>query len=520
MLPTTLRSATLRRVLSLSLAGGLGVLAGACSAVLDFTECQDDNDCSDFFTDNKPMYCSESQCKVRSKCSSNSQCAGLGDEYICSLTGACAATTNEQCAAPIYPGGKASDVVVFIGSIVDKSGPDKELGLAAEAAFVQALDDFHAGGGALRDGKQVAIIPCDSAGSVTTAEKAANHLGNNLNVPAILGPLVDDEFTRIAEKVSVINGVLAYTNSPTAAIPLDFSDSSDLIWQTNISVNIQGRSFGTFLKHEIDNNTFGGPSPKVTLLFSLDDYGYAMYYALATDKKPGEINRIPEVSSQIIASYKDLEGGKTILDGFGATDVLIILGSSEVADLLAHYAEGGKPWPTRVYVAERSFAAITKAADTTLIPNLRAIGPNLNTENYGKVKTRIGAAATRVEAGLAYDAAMVTLLGMSAHNGNNEPITGLAIRSAMSRLNDSTGTAVSFGEDPAKFVKTAISEISAGKTIDVIGASGPLNYRSDGTMCGDLVAFELAADAKSLVPANNFTAICPDGLTGTWTPAN
>ena len=34
------------------------------------------------------------------------------------------------------------------------------------------------------------------------------------------GPLADDEFTRIAEKVSVINGVLAYTNSPTAAIPL------------------------------------------------------------------------------------------------------------------------------------------------------------------------------------------------------------------------------------------------------------------------------------------------------------
>jgi hypothetical protein len=134
------------------------------------------------------------------------------------------------------------------------------------------------------------------------------------------------------------------------------------------------------------------------------------------------------------------------------------------------------------------------------------------------VKARIGAAATRVEAGLAYDAAMVTLLGMSAHNGN-EPITGLAIRSAMSRLNDTTSTVVSFGEDPAKFVKTAITEIGAGKTIDIDGASGPLNYRSDGTICGDLVAFELAADAKSLVPADTFTASCPEGLTGTWAPA-
>lgn len=508
---------TTRSVL-LSLAGGIGLLAGACSAVLDFTECRDDSDCADFFTDNKPMYCSESQCKTRSKCTSNSQCAGLGEEYICSLTGACAATTNEQCAAPIYPGGKASDEVVFIGSIVDKTGADKDLGLAAEAAFVQALDDFHAGGGALRDGKQVAIIPCDSGGSVTTAEAAAKHLGNNLNVPAILGPLADDEFTRVAEKVSVINGVLAYTNSPTAAIPLDFSDSSDLIWQTNVSVNIQGRAFGTHLKHEIDADAFGTPTPKVTLLFILDDYGYAMYYALATDKKAGEINRIPEVSSQVISSYRDLEDGKAKLDGFGDTDVLIILGGAEVADLLKHYKDSGDPWPTRVYVAERSFAAVAKLGDTTLVPNLRAIGPDLETANYAKVKARIGADATRAEAGLAYDAAMVTLLGMSAHNAK-EPITGLAIRSAMSRLNDTTSTPVSFGDDPSKFVKTAITEISAGKTIDVIGASGPLNYRTDGTVCGDLVAFQLADDAKSLVPADRFTATCPEGLTGAWAPA-
>ena len=30
---------------------------------------------------------------------------------------------------------------------------------------------------------------------------------------------------------------------------------------------------------------------------------------------------------------------------------------------------------------------------------------------------------------------------------------------------------------------------------------------------------ELAADGKSLVPADLFTATCPDGLTGTWAPA-
>ena len=33
------------------------------------------------------------------------------------------------------------------------------------------------------------------------------------------------------------------------------------------------------------------------------------------------------------------------------------------------------------------------------------------------------------------------------------------------------------------------------------------------------VLLGVTADAKSLVPADTFTASCPEGLTGTWAPA-
>jgi hypothetical protein len=510
----SLRSATL-----LSLAGGIGLLAGACSAVLDFTECREDADCGEFFTDdNRPMRCADAQCVPRTKCTANSQCTGLGEGYICSLTGSCAATTSEHCSAPIYPNGKASEDVVFIGSIVDKTGPDATLGKAAEAAFIQALDDFDAGGGKLVSGKQVALIPCDSAGSVTNAEAAARHLGSSLNVPAILGPLDDDELARVGEKVSVVSGVLAYTNSPTATAELEFEDQN-LIWMTNTPAVIQGRSFGVHLKYEIDNGIFPDDSPRTTLLFAQDDYGYSMYHALATDMPEGDINRIPEVSSQSISSYRDLESGKAGIDKFGDAEILILFGGPEVADLLEYYKGLGKPWPLRVYVAQRSFPAIKALADDTLIPVLRAIGPDLETENLAKVRTRIGDTKSPAEAGLAYDAAMVTLLGMSVHKGN-EPITGLAIRASMSRLNDPAGLAVSFGDAPATFVKAAIGAITGGKAINVTGASGNLDYRTDGTVCGDMVAFGLSADAKDLVPVDRFATDCPDQITGTWSPAN
>lgn len=516
--PTASTTASwLPRALLLTLAGGIGLVAGACSAILDFTECTQDSDCGEFFTDDqKPMRCVASQCVPRTKCTSNSQCLGLGEGFICSLTGACAATTNEQCGAPIYPGGKPSDEVVFIGSIVDKTGPDAETGVAAEAAFVQALEDFHAGGGLLRSGKQVALIPCDSGGLVTEAEAAAKHLGFTLNVPAILGPLADDELNRVGQKVSIISGALAYTNSPTATSELSFDDLS-LVWLTSINSTVQGRSFGAHLGYEIAKNTFGKPDPKATLLFAQDIYGYSMYHSLAIDKPEGEINRIPEISSQVITSYLSVEAGKSALDKFGDTDILILIGGGEVAELLRYYKDSGKPWPKRVYIAQRSFAAVQQLGDTTLVPNLRVLGPNLETKNLAAVRTRLGDEDAPAEVGLAYDAAMVTLLGMSVHSGTT-PITGVAIRTAMDKINDPDGIAVSFGDSPATFIKAAIAAITAEKTINVDGASGPLDYLDDGTICGDMIAYKLSADASALVPAERFATDCP-ALTGTWTPA-
>lgn len=503
------------RGLSFALVGGVGVIAGACSAVLDFTECLEDSDCGAFFTeDQKPMRCLESQCVPRTKCGSNSQCTGLGEGYICSLTGACSATSNDQCGAPVYPGGKPSDEVVFIGSIVDKSGPDADLGKAAEAAFIQALEDFNVGGGVLQSGKKVALIPCDSRGSVTNAEAAAKHLGFALNVPAILGPLDDDELTRVGQKVAIVSGALAYTNSPTATAELGYDDLS-LVWLTNVNSVVQGRSVGYHLAYQIIRNTFPTANPKATLLFAQDDYGYSMYHALATEKPEGEINRIPEIGSQVVSSYRDIAAGKAALDNFGETDILIIFGGNEVADLLAYYKASGKKWPTRVYIAQRSFAAVRKLADQTLVPHLRAIGPDIETKNLAAVRSRIGDTTGLAEIGLAYDAAMATLLAMTVHSGS-EPITGVAIRSAMDRLNDPMGTAVSFGASPATFVGAAIAAIKSGKKINIDGASGPLDYRDDGTICGNMVAYGLSEDAKSLVPLDRFTTDCPDAVTGTW----
>lgn len=525
MLPTSssilharLRAGLLSRVGLLAFAG-LGAMAfGACSAVLDFTECREDIDCANFFDDDKPMQCVNQQCVARPRCTTNSQCAGLGDDYICNLSGSCAATSSEQCDSPIYPDGKASDDVIFMGSIVARSGDDAALGATAEKAFKAALDDFHAGGGAVKIGgesKMVALVPCDSANSTISATAAAKHLGTGLTVPAILGPLDDDELVKVAKDVSVANGVLAYTHSPTATTNIDFDDKS-LVWLTNTKAEFQGRSFGSHLQHEIGAGVFDTMDPAATLLFAQDAYGYSMYYALATQKQDGQPNRIPEINSQVVSSYNNLDTGKLRIDSFGDTDILIILGGAEVAELLRHFKTTGKPWPRRVYIAQRSFAAVLALGDATLVDSLRAIGPDLETANLAALRKRIGDAKAPAEFGLAYDAAMVTLLAMSSHTGT-EPVTGVSIRAAMGRMSDPAGTAVSFGDAPATFVKAATAALQAGKTINLSGVSGPLDYRSDGSICGDMMAFGLDPAGKTFVPVEHFVAICDQSpFTGTW----
>lgn len=504
------------------LGGGLGL--GACSAVLDFTECTEDIDCADFFTaEMKPMQCSDQKCVARTGCTSNSQCAGLGEGHICNLSGSCAATTSDQCGKPIYPDDTPSDEVIFIGSIVARSGDDAALGALAEKAFKRALDEFHAGGGTVKVGdaaQMVALVPCDSANSTVSATAAAKHLGTGLTVPAILGPLDDDELVKIAKDVSVANGVLAYTHSPTATADISFDDKS-LVWLSNPKAAYQGRAFGSHIKQEIDGNVFETTDPAATLLFASDAYGYSMYYALAIQEQDGQPNRIPEINSQVVSSYNNLDTGKLRVDSFGDTDILIILGGAEVAELLRHLKTTNKGvWPRRVYVTQRSFAAVKALGDATLVPSLRVIAPDLETANLAALRKRIGDAAAPAEYGLAYDAAMVTLLAMSSHTGA-EPITGVSIRAAMGRMSDPAGTPVSFGDPPATFVKAAVAALQAGKTVNLTGASGALDYGKDGSICGDMVAFGLDPTGKNLVPVDHFDADCSTSpLTGTWAPAN
>ena len=496
-----------------SLAAGLfavGTLFGACTATLDFTECREDSDCSKFFADDKPMRCEDFQCVAGDGCANNSECAGLGEGYVCTVIRTCVQAASDHCAAPVYPDGMASDDVVLVGSLVAKDGPDAAVGEAVETAILQAVKDFNAAT-KLQSGKGVALVACDTKGNKDDAKLAAAHLGEALAVPAILGPLADLELGEVAQRVTLINGVRAFTHSPLAAAELKFPDS-DLVWQTQVATRYQGAAIGAHLAAETANSTFPGNPSTVMLFNQVDSYGYAMYYAVATEETDGEINRIPQAGTQKISSYKLAEDGSTKLIDYvdGNTEALIIVGGAEVADMLAAYKASGETWPKRVYIGPRSAAAVAALGDATLSDSLRLIAPDLGGEAALAVQARVG--ETLPEVALAYDATMATLLAMSGI-AEGSAVTGPSIVKNMERLSNPDGLAISFGDDPKDFVRAAVDELARGADLQISGASGPLDYQDDGTICGELTAFTF--DGAAFVAAERFTPDC-DKPTGTW----
>jgi ABC-type branched-subunit amino acid transport system substrate-binding protein len=502
---------------ALVVSAALAACAGACSATLDFTECHDDSDCASFFDDNKPMFCSASVCKVREGgCDANTQCAGLGEAYICTnstTTRECASTETEQCGAPIYPGGEVADDVVFMGLMVPRDGVDATIGQAIEKAALAAIADFN-GAGELQSGGKVAAVVCNTKSDPKAASDAAKHLGDSLTIPVFVGPVDDLEFTKVVKEVTFAPRVNAFTMGPMVTAALDELDTSNLVFSAMSGAKYQGRALGARLAVDI-----AGEPVDTLFLLANNEYGRSLYQSAATESTgEGKPQRIPELEgNQLLSSYDNVDGAMTFIKGQiegGKTPaVLILFGRSEVAEILKRYKAAGYKWPEKVYVSHRAIGAIEALGDATLAPLVVALAPEFDAK-LAALRMRVGDAALPAEAALAYDATMTSLLAMAAVKAG-DPVVGLKIAAAVGKLTDKTGAKIDFTGAPATFLTAAKAAFAAGKGVDVSGFSGALDFDANGEICGPIGAYKLDAAGKKFEKFAVFTPDCP-ATTGTW----
>lgn len=493
-------------------AAGLSAIVGACSATLDFTECLDDADCAKFFDDGQPMFCDASVCKVRpGGCSSNTQCAGLGEAFICtnSATHLCESTEEAGCEAPIYPSGKVADDVVFVGLMLPKTGADKDLGLAMEKAALAAIEDFNASG-ALQGGDKIAAVVCDTKSDPTAAVAAAQHLGKTLTVPVLLGPVDDREFVSVAGQVTFAQGVNAFTMGPMVTASMKDLDLSNLLFSPLPGATYQGAATSARLLADFA----GDATAKLDLVFSDDAYGLSLYDATATVGAQDPKKVMGWTGEQRLKSYNAVDEAIAFFDANPDPDALILFGHDEVGEILKRYKAGGHAWPTKIYVPQRAMASVVALGDASLAGVVVAIAPDVETAKLAALRTRTGDANLAPEAALAYDAAMSSMLAMAGVAANS-PVVGPSVATAAQKLVVKDGVAIDFGQPASKFVPAAIDALKANKGVDIAGFTGTLDFDAKGEVCGPIAASALDASGKKFAKTATYTPTCPSAA-GNW----
>ncbi|MEM9454438.1 MAG: ABC transporter substrate-binding protein [Myxococcota bacterium] len=482
-----------RRVASFT--AGLGLLAGlsvsaSCSVVLDFPQCVEHTDCTN--AQGTELECRSNLCvepidPSTIACSADADCeVTFDDTVICGVDNVCAALTTERCELRIRPEGIPSSDVVYIGSILPRTGVYSELGQTLDNAIQLAVEDFNSVA-FLPGGRQVGWVACDSQGRSQEAAAAAQEL-LAAGITAIIGPGLSQETIDVAN-VTAPAGALLVSPSASAQV-LGLLNDNSLVWRTTGNDAVQAAGFAERLASL-------EPAPQRVFALVKDDlYGEGLLEALA----PRLEGVLPD-GGLGTAFYSDLgtfestddlraEYGSRVAIAFERDpDVILVLGSVEARELVLFYLEawaGADPRPPlpRFIVSNEAVPALEAIVNgvsdnfkASLMTSLEGVTHRtIDPDNYEPFAIRYMIrfdADAGIDAGLAYDAAMVVMLAHSALSPQSN--SGSELAEALGRLADESAPAVSYS-DGLSYIGAVQQALQAGESVDFRGVSGELDF--------------------------------------------
>lgn len=481
-------------------------------------------------------------------CERNTDCEST---ERCSDGGVCVTLLSTECTELVWPGnGAIRDDVVFLGSIVASDDPYTGFGRDHENAVRLAFEDFDATG-TLQGDRRVAWVGCDDSAGVTAALSAATHLIEQVGVPAIVGPMQEENLVAVAD-VAVPAGV--FVMSPLASAPsITQRDDDDLVWQT-LTDDVFEVSAIVDRIEELDATGTG--IDRLLLLAQESLHGQEIQAGVVAgleDRLPG----VPYVSDTY-PDPADFRSQEEMLNAYSAVlagiafdapySHIVLVGGAESQVFLYSYLgtiwdPGADPLPLftvthgTVGELERFITDIGELPGTeALVPlkplletNLQATSPVfLNPVNFlsFSIRYRVRFGMNEVPSaflGLAYDATLATLFAATTV-ATDTPLTGAAIAEGMPRLRDPGGEFISFSGEDIAFIADALEALSAGGSVDLQGISGELEWdlatgaiRTGGwgwDICDDTVD----GSQPTMLFTREYVLDAAPATTGTWGP--
>lgn len=502
----------------------LGVVTGlaasmSCSLLVDTSpeQCKTNADCAQF----PGARCVKKACIAPegADCSTNQDCIDRNGEYwICRKRDMrCVGLLSDECT--VVQGDWASDDAVVFGSVLPTTGSDASLGRPMENSVRLAVDEFDTlanglppveSGGAPRP---LVLIGCTDESDTETALRAARHLTEQVQVPAIIGAAFSGITLDVATTVTIPQGVLLMSPSATSASITDLADDG-LVWRTSPSDVLQTAALAKLVPIlEGQVRAAVGLSPtesiKLAIVHKGDAYGVGLATALEAELvlngKPPEDNG---------AAYERIDYGDP--GASGGTDypkaisrvlkmlphIVLVVGTVEGIGSVLAPIEG--QWPEVGYfpryvlsdglMLEELWDWVGK--DDGLRQRILGTVPGTSSTQYTSFRqqylSRFGQDPSPDVFGTAgsYDA--LYLLAYAAVASGEPTVTGRGLAEGLKRLVPD-GTRIDAG---GAQINQAYGALQAGENVDFQGASGPLDFDVDaGEAASDIQIWCLPKDA-------------------------
>lgn len=432
-------------------------------------------------------------------CEVNADCNKVKDDppAICRADKTCAQLTSQDCTQVL--GNYQDPNAIILGFLGPLVGADQSTGVPIHNGAKLALHEIEQNvvglpGGPNGKPRPIAMVCCDDlSGPAEDPYRAAEHLVNDVQVPAILGPAFSGVTINVAKNVTIPAGVLLISASATSPLITDLADNS-LVWRTCPSDAIQAIPLAglvgpleTQIRAEqsltmadqirvamaVKGDAYGtGLANAVTPLLSFNDNKNATQNGenfIRVDYDDPAGNPMPDFSTQISKIIK-LKPNIVLL--FGTTEAA----KDMFTGIEKAWASINPPAPRPYYLLPDGgkVPELTTAigADDSLRKRVRGTVPGVQSPLYGPFKFRYnGYIGTDPLAysDTGYDAAY--LLAYSILTLGSKPITGAGISDGLKHMSKGMGTDA--GPDA---LNKAFDAIQAAGEIDYSGASGPLNF--------------------------------------------
>lgn len=439
--------------------------------------------------------------EVAGPCVHNADCISRagGQPAACNpSTHVCAAALSDACTKVVGP--IEDDNAILIGSIFSLSGVNQSSGVARTNSVELALGEIAQTvvglpGGAGGKPRPLVLVECDDqSDNSMAATSAAAHL-NDLGVAAVIGPGGSSLVSSVAQTVTIPDGMFLITPSATSTT---LTGLNPLVWRTAPSDVVQAVA----LRDQVSalETAFRAQNPtvasvKLTIVYEGNSYGQGLLDGVS---KGLVLNGAPVTDAKNTGLYEPLSYDAATLDPSSlATKVLaetttpsllLLFGTSEVITKFMTPVEAGWPMaaPRPLYLLsdaakKQELLDLVKGNDALRL-RVRGTVPGTSSSLFQTFalhyQGKFGAPPSVFGTAGAYDATYILAYTMVSAGGAP---TGAAISGAMKKLVGGVSTPI--GPDT---LQTALQSLGSGASIDIDGASGPLNF--------DLMAHEAPSD--------------------------